>query len=388
MKATTATNAIALLLASASALCQNTKVVSAWNYYRFNELDKAQQAIDEAIHHPSTSNKAKTWYYRGLIYLKIATSEAFKNLTTNPLDTAYLAFVRAWQLDERKDHREEIPQHIELITNIWYNEGVQSYSQGNYAPAYENFRRAVQATRWLKEQGLKNNIDTALEVASMQSAYLAGMMDAALNHWNYLEQNGILDKQAVLIAGNIYLRENQPEKVHQLADKAINALPEARADILKLKINAYLLEGKTQEVASLLDEALTADPHNIYLWIIKGEILLKQNNINAAEQAYVRATQVAPDNFDAQYSAGAFYYNRAVDLQNKINELPLDAQDQYEKLMKERDLMLQTALPYLENAHQLNPSDTNTLRALVEIYMRLGNKEKAQQLMQLLEGNN
>ncbi|MDZ7774162.1 MAG: hypothetical protein U5L09_00425 [Bacteroidales bacterium] len=53
-------------------MAQNHKVVSAYNYLRKGQLDKAMEAIEPATEHKKTENDAKTWYYRGNVYLSLA----------------------------------------------------------------------------------------------------------------------------------------------------------------------------------------------------------------------------------------------------------------------------------------------------------------------------
>jgi len=89
--------------------------------------------------------------------------------------------------------------------------------------------------------------------------------------------------------------------------------------------------------------------------------------------------------FDANYSLGALYYNKAVEITEKMNALPVDKMDEYNKLKEERDKWLKKALPYLEKAHKLKPNDLNTVAALREIYMRLGDTEKSKQMKELYE---
>ncbi|RLD38172.1 MAG: hypothetical protein DRI83_02870, partial [Bacteroidetes bacterium] len=54
---------------------QNSKRTSAFNYFKNGKLDKAKEYIDPCITHEKTMNVAKTWYYRGNIYLQIALSK-------------------------------------------------------------------------------------------------------------------------------------------------------------------------------------------------------------------------------------------------------------------------------------------------------------------------
>ena len=65
----------ALILVAALAInlgyAQKAKVVSAYNYLNHNQLDKAKEAIDAAITNEKTMADAKTWFYRGNVYLQI-----------------------------------------------------------------------------------------------------------------------------------------------------------------------------------------------------------------------------------------------------------------------------------------------------------------------------
>jgi|AntAceMinimDraft_17_1070374.scaffolds.fasta_scaffold28206_2 Tfp pilus assembly protein PilF len=65
--------AILLIMISYVALtnAQNLKVQSAFNYYNNKQLNRAKEAIDPACVHEDTKSDAKTWFYKGNIYLDI-----------------------------------------------------------------------------------------------------------------------------------------------------------------------------------------------------------------------------------------------------------------------------------------------------------------------------
>ena len=82
---------------------QNNKVVSAFNYMKYDdELNKAKEAIDAAILHEQTSAKAKTWLYRGHVYSKIAGSalEENKTLHDNPVQVAFDSYMKLNSIDQ------------------------------------------------------------------------------------------------------------------------------------------------------------------------------------------------------------------------------------------------------------------------------------------------
>jgi len=49
-----------------------TEVVSAYNYLKNGQLDKAKTYIDKACVNEKTKGLAKTWFYCGNVYLSIA----------------------------------------------------------------------------------------------------------------------------------------------------------------------------------------------------------------------------------------------------------------------------------------------------------------------------
>ena len=55
---------------------QNNLVISAYNYLKAGKLDKAINSIEPTITHPKTMNEAKTWLYRGNVYIAIAVTTA------------------------------------------------------------------------------------------------------------------------------------------------------------------------------------------------------------------------------------------------------------------------------------------------------------------------
>jgi tetratricopeptide (TPR) repeat protein len=99
-----------------------------------------------------------------------------------------------------------------------------------------------------------------------------------------------------------------------------------------------------------------------------------------AEEYYRRATEVKPDFFEAYYNIGAIYNNKAAQLTQAANNLPLDQVDEYNKLIDEANKSLEEAMPYLEKALEINPEDQLTIQALKEVYTRLKMNDKLESL--------
>ena len=83
-------------------------------------------------------------------------------------------------------------------------------------------------------------------------------------------------------------------------------------------------------------------------------------------------------------NAGALYYNTAIEMNKQMNSLPLEKEKEYESLKVERNKLYTKALPYFESAHRIDPTSTDCMLALKEIYVRLEQKDKAEEMKQKL----
>ena len=88
---------LAMVMAFGVVNAQKSKRASAFNYWNDGKLDKAKESIDLTILDPSTMNDAKTWMYRGNIYLDIHRSlqPEFKSLAPDALSIAYESYKKA-----------------------------------------------------------------------------------------------------------------------------------------------------------------------------------------------------------------------------------------------------------------------------------------------------
>ena len=120
-----------------------------------------------------------------------------------------------------------------------------------------------------------------------------------------------------------------------------------------------------------LQEAVKTDPLNPTIHYAVGVNYALMNNVEEAEKAYIKAVELKPDYFEANYNLGALYVNQAAQLIDEANKLPLSATKEYDELKQQADDILGKSIPYLETASGLDPSDKNTLLSLKEIYTRL-----------------
>lgn len=98
---------------------------------------------------------------------------------------------------------------------------------------------------------------------------------------------------------------------------------------------------------------------------------------------YRQALELIPDDFQANYNIAVNYYNhgvhkiRKIDHTTEIFEL-IRIQDECIALFKQ-------ALPYMRNAHRLQPEHRKTLGGLMAIYRSLSDNLQAQSYQEQLE---
>ena len=162
--------------------------------------------------------------------------------------------------------------------------------------------------------------------------------------------------------------------------------------LLFAQINHYLKEGKLDILIGKLDQAIAKEPDNASIYTtlasVYDQLQAKEEDEAKSKEYFDLAllnygTAISKDsnNFDAQYSTGAMYYNKAAGYVDMLNTLAADlsagGMKKYDEKKLEMDGLFKTALPYFIKAEKLNPKDGGTIQALKEIYAKLNNLEKS-----------
>ena len=366
---------VLILLAFVAAQGQTNKRTSAYNYLRNNKLDKALEYIEPTITHEKTMNDAKTWYYRGTIYLQIALSDKpeFQNLVENPLAISFESFKKALLMEDANDYKVEIYTNINVIADGFFRKGVEAYTANNYNKASEMFFR----TAAVKEEiGV---IDTTSFFNAALSAQEGGNVQAAKAAYVKLAEMNY-DKPLVYVSlANILMEEGKTDEAFKTIIIGREKYP-TDFSVLITETNFYLKTDQTEKALANLQEAKLNDPTNPTIFYAIGVNYDKVNNVTEAISAYKNAIELKPDYFDAIYNLGAIYVNEAATIMEEANKLPLDKVKEYDALKAKADLALDNALPYLEQAHAIEATDKNTIISLKEIYARKGKLDKVKEM--------
>ena len=154
-------------------------------------------------------------------------------------------------------------------------------------------------------------------------------------------------------------------------------------DLIIAQANIYISTKQHDKALQSLFVARDKEPGNVSIHyaigvtydLLKNDSTLSQADrdkyFGEAVKAYQETVKMDSNFFDAQFNLGAVFYNRGGDIINIANKLPLSETKKYDELMTEGNENLKKALPFLESASRLQPTDKNTLVSLKEIYTRL-----------------
>ena len=383
---------------------QKNQVVSAFNYHRNGKLDKAKVAIDKATLNAKTVGMAKTWYYRGNIYLDIARSplEAYKSLDTNALIKADEAYAKALELDTKKQYTADIMQRMPILGEAYFFDGANFYNLGSTASkagdttkAKTDYKRTLasfeKAYEIYNKYGAADSTKTMTLYYMSYAAELAGDNDKAITYLTQLVNINYPEPGIYVTLGNMFKDKGDNENAEKYFTLGVERYPD-NLNILLNQINLYLATGETDKALSKLEKAVTMDATNPTLFFAIGTSYdkvagdttqtdeVRKNSFNKAIDAYKKAIELKDDYFDAYYNLGAIYVNKAAVIMDKANQLPLNDVDAYNALKEKADTMMETSLPYLQKAHEIDPSDKNTMVSLKEIYTRLKKYDKLKEI--------
>ncbi len=362
------------LAAFSQTYAQKVKVQSAFNYLKYDQLDKAREAIDDAAKHEQTLNDEKTWYYRGNIYQNMYNHEKFSGLVADPLKEAYTSYTKALQLDPNGEFTADIKQKLQAITTDYFNKGARDYNDKNYSTALAAFDNSLEINKIL---GMAET-DSLNLLAYQFSAYAAeqnNQRDIARQNYQKLIDLNYQDPRVYIFLANLHKTDGDTAKALDVVMQGRKNFPDNNSLIIE-ELNFYLSSGKDTEALDKLQLAIDKEPNNPNLHFALGTINDKLGNSEKAAESYKKAIELKPDYFDAYYNLGAMYFNQGAEMANEANKIPPREVSTFEAAKAKYAAKFQEAKPHLEKALELNPTDENTLKSLVQLYGRTGEKEK------------
>jgi len=379
---------IVLLAITTITFAQKHNIVNASIALRNENYAEAKQYIDEAYESESTANEPKMWNYRAPIYLQIALKEpaldkdaAFKateaHIKCLQKDKKGRVVVRKWTSEE------DILAGLIQCGYKLFNVAIDKYNTEDYKGSLKYYNAIFDIIPLDAEDQLKRGNITR-ETILYNSFFASNKMKDNSISKNLLQQ--LIDinfnEPAIYIhMSNILIEEGDSDKALEYLALGRDMFEDDQS-LINTEINLYIQLGRTSELIGKLGEAIALDEENDLLYFNRGTIYDQEGDISNAEKDYLKALDLNPSAFGANYNLGALYFNAGVETNNKANQTSNNTV--YNKLKSQAEVSFTKALPYLETAHELNTEDKNTLLSLKQLYYLNGDYAKSEEMKKLI----
>jgi tetratricopeptide (TPR) repeat protein len=364
---------IAAVTISLSAMSQKGKVTSALSFIDQGSLDKAKDALDQAMTNESTMNWFNTYFAKGKLCQAVfeSTDAKFKAVYTDPLTEAYASYEKAIELDTKGTTKKKI------ITNMIYNSlAVSLYNQGstqfeakNFDAALKSFETQIKITESDKYVG---SVDTGMYYNAGLAATNSKKYNEAIKYFEKCAEMKYLGITPYFQIYESYMGLGDTIKAESVLTGLSSKFPDDKNITLQL-IDLYIKSNKHEEALKYIKVAKETDAGNYSLYFAAGIIYLNQNQYDGAIPELIKSIELKGDVYDTQYGLAAAYINKAADMFVKANEI-MDVK-KYSEAIDQANVVYAKALPYMEKALELKPDDIYALKGLQELYYRLKQKD-------------
>ena len=389
----------------AKAFKKANRALSAYNLDPTNNEDKlteAQENIDIAVKGSEESTMAKVWLKCGEIYNALVSKETnmvyvqedyvLSDAAEGNALMAMKAYKKAHELAEKKYEKKDALDGLRENANAFNLIGNMMLQGQKYQEALPSLLAVLDIQEIFNANGQE---PVFAETADLDNhkfvtafcANIAGEKDKSERLFKELYDAGSKEPAVYSTYFSILIDKEEEAAALAVMDKGKELFP-GNTDLLFAEINYYLKEGKMDELVGKLQTAIEKEPNNVSLYSTLGSVYdnlfqreleagneeLATSNFNSALEYYNKALEIKPDFFDATYSIGALYYNKAAAYTKELVELESDYSREglkkYEAKKEEVFSYFDESLPFFKKAEQMNPNDLNTLIALKEIYAR------------------
>ena len=358
----------------------------------------AREAIAPALTDETTKDMADTWYVAGLIGYKenewmMVQTQLGKAVDENQkgeaLKESYNYWMKAIELTyvptydkkgnakydtkTRKQITDKLLEYYKVQEFVKY--GIYLNDKKDFAGAFDAFEthlgipklECMQDAKYQKEMPQNDSTYKQYTYYAALFAIQSEQHDKAIAILETMKDG---DYEAISVNQFLYQEyvalKDTANFVKVLQD-ATQKFP-AEPWFLQNLINYYIFSGQKQQAIDYLDQAIAREPNVAQYHHIKGNLLEDAKQYDAALAEFDKAIELDPKLADAVAGKGRVYYNQAV----KMNEDAAYINDTkaYKKALADMKAMFKKSLPFFEQAHEIDPDNTDYMRTLKTLYYR------------------
>lgn len=400
---------------AASLLKSAGKALSAYNLDQNGNADKlieAKDAVDMAFKGNDFDSDFKAQLTRAKINTELMAKDYIDLNVKGSTEPQYAAagpealsaLTTALSLAEKKFQTKEVLKVLGELTPYLSSLGNFFIGAQQYDKAYGPLNAVLSANKMLTDSGEKSAFETPEDVENHKyvtavCAARADETDAAKAILTELYEAGTKEPGVYSQLYTMTIDED-PEHAMTVLRKG-QELDPGNVDLLFAEINYYIKNQQFDKLEEKLKVAIEKDPENPSVRSALGNVYmnlsekaLEEDNaddykkyFDSALDYYNQTLDLDPKSFDATYSIGSLYFNKAAALTQEMKDLGLSKEDQkrYTELEGETADLFAQAFPFFKKAEMLNPSDGNTIIALKEIFARQDNFDASNEFKKRLE---
>ncbi|MCK4346781.1 MAG: tetratricopeptide repeat protein [Bacteroidales bacterium] len=363
---------IMLLVGFSPVFAQKGKVTSALNYITAGNLEKAKEAIEQAMTHEKSKDWSKTYYAKGRVLQAVAESNDpnTRKLYENPLPEAFKEYQKAIELDEKGKMEKLVTLQYPLLSNDFIKLGIDMFQAGKHKEAMEAFEYSLEIG---KKPMFGGAVDTNVVFNAGLAAYKAKIWDKAIAYFGQAKDLEYDDPSLYRLLKESYMESGDTASGVNCLQEGFIKYPSDENVLIDL-INYYITSDKNEDAFEYVSLAIEADPDNYSYYFAQGLLFEKMDSIEDAIKSYNKSIELKDDYFNSYYNLGALYFNRGVNLIEIANEI-MD-NEEYLKAKAKGDAEFAKALPYMEKGLEVNPEDVSTMETLKILYYRMKMMDK------------
>jgi len=170
----------------------------------------------------------------------------------------------------------------------------------------------------------------------------------------------------------IYVQEGKIAEAKKAVSDARIANPDDTSLILT-EANLYLETKDMDMYKKLITEALEKNPNDVDLIFNLGVISAGAKNVAEAEKFYNKVIELNPKYINAYINMAAMKLDDEREIVDQMNKLGNSTEDmkKYNVLKKKREDLFKGTIPYLQKAVELEPTNVDVSKTLLNVYSAL-----------------
>jgi hypothetical protein len=330
------------------------------------KFDEAKEKIDKAMEDPKNSSNSDAWYLRAQVYSNLAKEKNDTALRRQAVTSLQRYYALEKSKEENKRALKSVMEGHATVFDVYgtyFNEGIKSFQDKNWANSYANFRGAEEVFYILKENKLTTApVDTNAIFYGGIAAQNGKQFNEAAKNYDKLINAGITDtsfKEMYQYMVSHYLTNvKDTATALRYLSKAESVYPKDRD--LWIAYQMDLLSRDREKRMEQYQGLLAKYPNHFELTLNYGVDQFntafssdpKPKDFEGAKAAALKTLEQAlaidPNNAYANYIVSEYYMNEVYDLENTMRAIkgnaPADAK-------KRVDIKAQIAAKY-EQMHR------------------------------------